>query len=253
MILNVEKVSKDFGGMRAVDGVSFALEQGEISSIIGPNGAGKTTLFNVLTGQLEKTSGKVIFKGEDISKLPPYQIVKRRIGRSFQLLNIFQRMTVYENIQTAMLAGRGLILNMVKPAKHQLRDEAEELLGRIGLSRKATEIAGDLSHGEQRRLELGIALANRPELVFLDEPCAGLTSEETRSMVQLIRELAGQQELTVLIVEHKMEMVFSISKKIRVLYEGRLIFEGHPEEVRRSEIVQRVYLGEERDGNPGSQ
>jgi len=251
MILTVEKVTKDFGGMRAVDNVSFTLEQGEISSIIGPNGAGKTTLFNVLTGHLEKTSGRVVFKGEDISRLPSHKIVKRRIGRSFQLLNLFQRMTVFENVQTAMLAGRGLALNVIRPARHMLRDETEELLGRIGLSRKAGEIAGDLAHGEQRRLELGIALANTPELVFLDEPCAGLTAEETRSMVDLIRELASQQKLTVLIVEHKMEMVFSISEKIRVLYEGRLIFEGPPEEVRKSEIVQRVYLGEETDEHPG--
>jgi len=247
MILNVEKVSKDFGGIRALNNVSFTLEKGELSSIIGPNGAGKTTLFNVLTGHLEKSSGRVIFKDEDISELQPYEIVRKGIGRSFQLLNLFQRMTVFENIQTAILAGRGLINNLLMPAKKMVRDETEQLLERIGLTEKANENASDLSHGDQRRLELGIALANKPELVFLDEPCAGLIIEETKIMMNLIQKLAKEEKLSVLVVEHKMDVVFSISEKIRVLYEGELIFEGIPEEVRKSEIVQRVYLGEQKN------
>lgn len=247
MILNVEKVSKDFEGIRALNNVSFSLETGELSSIIGPNGAGKTTLFNVLTGLLKKSSGRVIFKDEDISELQPYEIVRRGIGRSFQLLNLFQRMTVFENVQTAMLAGRGLINNLLTPAQKMVRGETEELLERIGLAEKANENASDLSHGDQRRLELGIALANKPELVFLDKPCAGLTVEETKIMMNLIQKLGKEEKLSVLVVEHKMDVVFSISEKIRVLYEGELIFEGIPEEVKKSEIVQRVYLGEQKN------
>jgi branched-chain amino acid transport system ATP-binding protein len=244
MMLQVENLSKHFGGVKAVDNVSFSLEEGELSSIIGPNGAGKSTLFNVLTGYLTKDAGRVIFRGKDISALPPHEICKKRIGRSFQVINLFKRMTVFENIQTAILAGRPGGLSFIRPAKSMVRKETEDILENVGLIGKESILASDLSHGGQRQLELGIALANKPELVFLDEPCAGLAVEETKNMVKLIQRLAKEQGLTVLLVEHKMDVVFSISQKIRVLYEGRLIFEGIPEEVRKSEEVLRIYLGE---------
>jgi branched-chain amino acid transport system ATP-binding protein len=246
MLLQIENLHKKFGGISAINGVSFGVEKGELSSIIGPNGAGKSTLFNLLTGFLPKDSGKVIFKGEEISNLPPYEICKRKIGRSFQLVSLFQRLPVFDNIRIAILAGKGLMLDFFKPARKMVREETERLLESIGLASKALTSAADLAHGEQRRLELGIALANKPELLFLDEPCSGLTVEESNIMIELIRKLAAEQELTVLLVEHKMDMVFSISRKIRVLHEGRLIFEGGPQEVKSSEIVQKVYLGEER-------
>jgi len=246
MLLQIENLHKKFGGISAINGVSFGVEKGELSSIIGPNGAGKSTLFNLLTGYLPKDSGKVIFKGEEISNLPPYEICKRKIGRSFQLVSLFQRLPVFDNIRIAILAGKGLMLDFFKPARKMVREETERLLESIGLASKALTSAADLAHGEQRRLELGIALANKPELLFLDEPCSGLTVEESNIMIELIRKLAAEQELTVLLVEHKMDMVFSISRKIRVLHEGRLIFEGGPQEVKSSEIVQKVYLGEER-------
>jgi branched-chain amino acid transport system ATP-binding protein len=245
MILQIQNVSKSFGGIRAVDDVSFTVEERELSSIIGPNGAGKSTLFNLLTGYHTKDEGKVIFRDEDISELPPYEICKRKIGRSFQIVSLFQRLSVFDNVQTAILAGRGQTLTFFRPAKSLMRDITEDILESIGLAEKATELASDLSHGEQRRLELGIALANRPELVFLDEPCAGLTAAETKTMMNLIRGLAEERALTVLLVEHKMDVVFSISEKFRVLYQGRIIFEGVPEEVKRSEEVLRVYLGEQ--------
>jgi branched-chain amino acid transport system ATP-binding protein len=244
MMLQVENLSKHFGGVKAVDNVSFSLAEGELSSIIGPNGAGKSTLFNVLTGHLPKDAGRVIFRGEDISSLPPHQICKKRIGRSFQVINLFKRMTVFENIQTAVLAGRPGGLSFIRPAKSMLRKETEEILENVGLTGKESILASDLSHGGQRQLELGIALANKPELIFLDEPCAGLAVEETKGMVKLVQRLAKEQGLTVLLVEHKMDVVFSISQKIRVFYEGRIIFEGIPEEVRKSEEVLRIYLGE---------
>jgi branched-chain amino acid transport system ATP-binding protein len=176
--------------------------------------------------------------------LPPHQICKKRIGRSFQVINLFKRMTVFENIQTAVLAGRPGGLSFIRPAKSMLRKETEEILENVGLTGKESILASDLSHGGQRQLELGIALANKPELIFLDEPCAGLAVEETKGMVKLVQRLAKEQGLTVLLVEHKMDVVFSISQKIRVFYEGRIIFEGIPEEVRKSEEVLRIYLGE---------
>jgi branched-chain amino acid transport system ATP-binding protein len=245
MILQIQNLSKSFGGIRAVDDVSFAVEEREVSSIIGPNGAGKSTLFNLLTGYHTKDEGRVIFREEDISELPPYEICKKKIGRSFQIVSLFQRLSVFDNVQTAILAGRGQTLSFFRPAKSLMRDITEDILESVGLTEKATELASDLSHGEQRRLEFGIALANRPELVFLDEPCAGLTAAETKTMINLIRRLAEEQELTVLLVEHKMDVVFSISEKIRVLDQGRIIFEGVPEEVKKSEEVLRVYLGEQ--------
>lgn len=248
MILEVENVTKNFGGIRAVNDVSFGVDAGKLISIIGPNGAGKSTLFNLLTGYLKKDKGKVIFKGEDISELPPHKVCQKRIGRSFQLINLFQRMTVFENIQTGILAGQGMSLNFLNPAKAMMREETEAIIKDVGLSGKRTALASDLSHGEQRRLELGIALTNNPEIVFLDEPCSGLTTEETKIMVNLVQGLAQERGLTVLLVEHKMEVVFSISEEIKVLYQGRIIFEGIPEEVRKSEEVLRVYLGEEEHG-----
>lgn len=247
MILQVENVSKYFGGVKAVDKVSFALEEGDLSSIIGPNGAGKSTLFNALTGYLKKDAGRVIFRGEDISELPPHEICRKRIGRSFQLTSLFKRMAVFESIQTAILAGRERSLGFIRPAKNMVRKETEDIIESVGLRGKESMLASGLSHGEQRQLELGIALANKPKLVFLDEPCAGLAVEETKGMVKLIQRLAKERGLTVLLVEHKMDVVFSISKKVRVLHEGRIIFEGLPEEVKQSEEVLRVYLGERDD------
>lgn len=244
MILQVENVSKYFGGIRALDNVSFTVDDGELSSIIGPNGAGKSTLFNVLTGYLKEDSGKVIFRDEDITKLPPYTICKKGIGRSFQLLNLFPRLTVYKSVQTAILTGRGPCLNLIQPAKHMVRDETEEILESVGLVDKANELTSELPYGEQKQLEVGIALASQPQLLLLDEPTAGLTAEDTRSMVNLIQRLTKERGLTALVIEHKMDVVFSISEKIRVLHEGRLIFEGVPEDARRSDEVQRVYLGE---------
>ena len=245
MILQIENVSKSFGGIKAVDNVSFVVEERELSSIIGPNGAGKSTLFNLLTGYIKKDAGRIIFKGEDISELPPHKICRKRIGRSFQIVSLFPRLSVFENVQTAILTGRGRGLKFIRPAKSMMRDNTEEILGSIGLAEKASVLASDLSHGEQRRLELGITLANRPKLVFLDEPCAGLTAEETKIMIHLIQKLAEEWALTVLLVEHKMDVVFSISERIRVLYQGRIIFEGVPDKVRRSEEVLKVYLGEQ--------
>jgi len=245
MILRVKSLTKSFGGIRAVSNVSLEVKERELSSIIGPNGAGKTTLFNLLTGYHRKDYGIIEFMGEDVSTLPPHKIVKKGIGRSFQLVSLFNRMTVFENVQTAVLGGRNMSLNLFRPAIGMVREETYEIIESLNLEERADIVTTDLSYGEQRKVELGIALASKPHLLFLDEPCAGLSAEETDMMIELIQKIYSKGSLSVVLVEHKMDVIFAISQKIRVLYQGEIIFEGSPQDVKKSDEVLRVYLGEE--------
>ena len=244
MILGVEKVRTSFDGFVAINGVSFSLRKGQICSIIGPNGAGKTTLFNLITGHLPIDEGKLIFKDQDITNRRPYQICRLGIGRSFQRTNIFPRLTVYQNIQAAVLVHRGRSFTFFRPVDSFFQKETEEILGRVGLKEYAETVSGSLSYGFQKQLELGIALASEPELLLLDEPTAGMSAQETHQTMELIGKITREKGLTLLFTEHDMEVVFSISQRIMVLHQGRLIAGGTPEEVRRSPEVQKVYLGE---------
>ncbi len=246
MILGVEKVKKSFDGFVAINGVSFSLQKGEICSIIGPNGAGKTTLFNLITGHLRIDEGKLIFKDQDITNRRPYQICRLGVGRSFQRTNIFPRLTVYQNIQAAVLVHRGRSFTFFQPVDSFFQKETEEILGRVGLKEYAQTVSGSLSYGFQKQLELGIALASEPELLLLDEPTAGMSTQETHQTMELIGKITQEKGLTLLFTEHDMEVVFSISRRIMVLHQGRLIAEGPPEEVRRNLEVQKIYLGEGR-------
>ena len=246
MILGVEKVRKSFDGFVAINGVSFSLQKGEICSIIGPNGAGKTTLFNLITGHLRIDEGKLVFKDQDITNRRPYQICRLGIGRSFQRTNIFPRLTVYQNIQAAVLVHRGRSFTFFQPVDSFFQKETEEILGRVGLKEYGETVSGSLSYGFQKQLELGIALASEPELLLLDEPTAGMSTQETHQTMELIGKITREKGLTLLFTEHDMEVVFSISQRIMVLHQGRLIAEGTPEEVRRNPDVQKVYLGEGR-------
>ncbi len=246
MILRVEKVRKSFDGFMAINGVSFSLQKGEICSIIGPNGAGKTTLFNLITGHLRIDEGKLIFKDQDITNRRPYQICRLGVGRSFQRTNIFPRLTVYQNIQAAVLVHRGRSFTFFRPVDMFFQKETEEILGRVGLKEYAGTVSGSLSYGFQKQLELGIALASEPELLLLDEPTAGMSAQETHQTMELIGKITREKGLTLLFTEHDMEVVFSISQRIMVLHQGRLIAEGTPEEVRKNPEVQKVYLGEGR-------
>ena len=246
MILGVEKARKSFDGFVAINGVSFSLQKGEICSIIGPNGAGKTTLFNLITGHLRIDEGKLIFKDQDITNRRPYQICRLGVGRSFQRTNIFPRLTVYQNIQAAVLVHRGRSFTFFQPVDSFFRKETEEILGRVGLKEYGETVSGSLSYGFQKQLELGIALASEPELLLLDEPTAGMSTQETHQTMELIGKITREKGLTLLFTEHDMEVVFSISQRIMVLHQGRLIAEGTPEEVRRNPDVQKVYLGEGR-------
>ena len=245
-MLDVRNVRKAFDGFQAVGGVSLAVAAGEIAAIIGPNGAGKTTLFNLITGHLRPDAGSVLLNGRDVTGLPPHDICRLGMGRSFQRTNIFPRLTVFENIQAALLSHRGRGLNFFSRVERLYRAETEALLEAIGLLGKADEVSGFLSHGNQKQLELGIALASEPRLLLLDEPTAGMSATETRDTIRLIERTARQRALTLLFTEHDMEVVFSIAQRITVLHQGRVIAAGAPAEVRNDPEVRRVYLGERR-------
>jgi branched-chain amino acid transport system ATP-binding protein len=224
--------------------VSFTVAAGSISAIIGPNGAGKTTLFNLITGHLRPDTGRVVFKGRDVTGIAPHDLCRLGMGRSFQRTNIFPRLTVFENVQAAYVSHRGRGWNLFERVERRYREETEAILGAVGLLDKAGEVSGFLSHGGQKQLELGIALALEPTLLLLDEPTAGMSPQETRASVALVARIARQRKLTVLFTEHDMDVVFSVAQSIRVLHQGRIIAEGRPEEIRGHVEVKRVYLGE---------
>jgi branched-chain amino acid transport system ATP-binding protein len=244
-MLRVEEIGKSFGGLMAVNGVSFQIEKGELSSIIGPNGAGKTTLFNLLTGHLSPDKGRILFKEKEITGLSPHGICKLGIGRSFQRTNIFPRLSAFDNVQVAVMSWRRKSSNIFLRVQNMLREETDEILESVGLGDKKEMTAGLLAHGDQRRLEIGIALGSHPELLLLDEPTAGMSPEESGRTVELIQGLARERGLTLLFIEHDMSVVFGISEKIRVMHMGNIIAEGMPEEVRANQDVQRIYLAEE--------
>ena len=245
--LQVENVSKAFGHFVAVNDVSLAIPEGEITALIGPNGAGKTTLYNMVSGRLKPTKGSVWFRGSDITGLPPDRISRLGISRSFQITNIFNELTVLENIQVALVArhNKGLNLWQVSARDKRLEDQGLELLARLGLESVARARAGTLSHGDKRRVELAIVLSTEPQLVLLDEPTAGMTPEETHAVVHLIRSLADSGPYTFFLTEHDMDVVFMLAQKICVMHRGELLAEGTPEEIRNDPNVRTAYLGEE--------
>ncbi len=219
------------------------MPQGGISAIIGPNGAGKTTLFNLITGHIAPDRGRVRFKERDITGIAPHDLCRLGVGRSFQRTNIFPRLTVYDNVQAAFVSHRGRGWNLFTPVERLYRAETEALLEAVGLADKAGEVSGFLSHGNQKQLELGLALALEPELLLLDEPTAGMSAAETRDSIRLIERIARDRGLTLLFTEHDMEVVFSIAQRITVLHQGQVIADGTPAEVRNDAEVRRVYLG----------
>jgi branched-chain amino acid transport system ATP-binding protein len=244
-MLQVEAVVKSFDDFLAVNEANLSVQKGEIVAVIGPNGAGKTTLFNLITGQLRRDRGRIIFKGEDISELPPYERCRRGIGRSFQIVNIFPRLTVFENVRVAVLSHQRKSSTLFRPAGNLAVGETRSLLESVGLSAKGKNVVGSLSHGDQKILEIAMALGNEPELLILDEPTAGMSPEETFATIELIKRLARARGLTILFCEHDMDIVFSISRSIMVMHQGRTLIQGKPEEVRNNSEVQAAYLGGE--------
>ena len=242
-MLRVEGIHKSFEDFKAVSGANLTLEGGQLVAVIGPNGAGKTTLFNLITGQLKPDRGRIIFNDEDISKLPAYEICRRGIARSFQIANIFPRLTVFRNVQVSVLSQQRKSVRLFRPAETLAVAETNTILENVGLSDKADATAGSLAHGDQRTLEIAIALGNKPELVVLDEPTAGMSAEETAATMELIRRLADSEGLTILFCEHDMEVVFNVAQSIMVMHQGITIIQGGPDEVRNSSQVQECYLG----------
>ena len=240
-ILKTESLSVHFGGLAALSQVNFAAVGGEIRAIIGPNGAGKSTFFNCLTGVLRPTSGRILFNGEDITGFSPNRISQKGIARSYQITNILPNATTLENVRIAAQSRRhGWSMLAHHRAFRDLIEKAEAVLHSVGLRSKADELAANLSHGEQRNLEIGIALATEPQLLCLDEPTAGMSAAETHETMALVRRIA--KDLAILIVEHDMQVVMELAHRITVLHYGRVLAEGTPAEIQQNPRVQEVYL-----------
>jgi branched-chain amino acid transport system ATP-binding protein len=242
-MLRVEGVRKSFDRFTALNHANLRVKRGRITAVIGPNGAGKSTLFKLITGHLKPDSGRILFKGEPITGLPPYRICRRGISLAFQIVNIFSRMSVFENVQAAVLSRQGEAGNLFRSARRMAVPETMEVLESVGLQDKARRVSGTLSYGDQKVLEIAIALSTRPEFLILDEPTAGMSPEETELCIDLIRRLSADFGLTVLFCEHNVELVFAISDEIMVLRAGQTIIQDRPEVVRRNEAVQEAYLG----------
>ena len=245
IILWTESLTKDFDGLRAVDNVSIKIERGICKGLIGPNGAGKTTLFNLLTGFLKPTSGRIFFEGKDITNLPPYERARLGIGRSFQITNIFQRLPVIENVRLAVqaLGSRSLNPLVHKEDVKEYWEKAIELLWEVGLADKMYVPAGLLTISDQRKLEVAMALAGRPKLLLLDEPTAGVSMEDVPDVLNVIRKVKEKGETTILLVEHKIDVIMDLCDKVMVMHKGSIIAEGTPEEISANEQVQEIYLG----------
>jgi branched-chain amino acid transport system ATP-binding protein len=243
IILRTEQVSKKFGGFTALKSISAEFTRGAITSIIGPNGAGKSTYFNLLSGAFPPSSGKVVFEGQDVSSVRQHRFAHMGIAKSFQITNVFPLLSTRENVRVGLQAFVSRY-DIWRPRARLtgLAEKADELLSLVGLWDRRERLAKELAHGEQRALEIGMALAANPRLLLLDEPTAGMSPEETRVMMDLIVKLA--KERTIILVEHKMKLVMGISDRILVLHHGELLAEGTPTEVRQNEQVKRVYLGQ---------
>lgn len=242
-MLEVKSISKSFDGFKAVKEANLDVAKGEIVAVIGPNGAGKTTLFNLITGIIRPDSGKVLFKGEDITGLPPYKICRKRISRSFQVVNVFQRLTVFENVQVSVLSREKKTWNLFTPSTKLALNETHEILKSVGLTNRKDRTTALLSHGDRKVLEIAMALGGNPEFLILDEPTAGMAPEETARCIELIRHLSDKLGLTILFCEHDMEIVFGIADRIMVMVRGSTIIQGSCDEVRCNQAVQDAYLG----------
>ncbi|HEY0331386.1 MAG TPA: ABC transporter ATP-binding protein [Rhodopseudomonas sp.] len=242
VVLEVRGLGVRFGGIRAVDGVSFDAEQNAITTIIGPNGAGKSTLFNLISGMIRPSSGKVMLRGVNLTGRPPYQMQRAGMGRSFQITNLFFELTVFENLRLAAqrLETTGRFLLPVSRSGRALA-RVHELVERFALAPKAGELAGALSHGEQRRLEIAVALATEPSILLLDEPTQGMSHADTADTAALIRDLA--RDVTILLIEHDIGVVMDISNHIVVMHQGRKLAEGAPAVVRADPAVMAAYFG----------
>jgi|APFre7841882654_1041346.scaffolds.fasta_scaffold02089_9 branched-chain amino acid transport system ATP-binding protein len=242
-ILTTQGLTKDFGGLRAVDSVTLDIGQGKLTSVIGPNGAGKTTLYNLVTGLIKPDSGRIIFNGEDITNLPIHKIVKKGISRSFQILNLFNELTLFENVWLGVQSqqGHGPELFSNPDKFNSVKEETYRIIREIGLSGKEEVPVKLLSYGDRRILEITISLTAKPSLLLLDEPTSGLVSEDRKRISEFMKKLSSQ--LTLIVVEHDMDVVLSISDHIVVMHQGKILAQGTPDEIRGNDKVQEAYLG----------
>lgn len=242
-ILTTQGLTKDFGGLRAVDSVTLDIGQGKLTSVIGPNGAGKTTLYNLVTGLIKPNSGRIIFNGEDITNLPIHKIVKKGISRSFQILNLFNELTLFENVWLGVQSqqGHGPELFSNPDKFNSVKEETYRIIREIGLSGKEEVPVKLLSYGDRRILEITISLTGKPSLLLLDEPTSGLVSEDRKRISEFMKKLSSQ--LTLIVVEHDMDVVLSISDHIVVMHQGKILAQGTPDEIRGNDKVQEAYLG----------
>jgi branched-chain amino acid transport system ATP-binding protein len=245
LLLETKGLTIQFGGHVAVSDVNFQVEPGTFTSIIGPNGAGKTTFFNLLSGQLKPTSGSVHFERRDITKAAVHERSRLGIGRSFQITNVFPSLTVLENVRLAVQALGGVSFRLFAHYKkfRQFEERAHELLKMVHLDAKAGQLAKNLSHGDKRKLEIGILLALEPKVLLLDEPTAGMSLEEVPAILEVIRAVKESGRHTILLIEHKIDMVLDLSDRLAVLFNGRLLATGTPEEIMNNDLVQSAYLG----------
>ncbi|SFL49547.1 ABC transporter ATP-binding protein [Geodermatophilus ruber] len=240
-ILTAAGLDRSFGGIHAVNDVSLEIPQGALHAIIGPNGSGKTTLFNLITGHTRPSAGRVRFAGEDITGMPYSKVARKGLAKSYQITTVFPLLTVFENVRiAAQAAAHSYVFWRPADGIRAVVAHTEEVLERIGLAGERDVIASNLSHGDQRRLDLGIALATSPRLLLLDEPTAGMSPSETAATVELVKEL--NRDVTILMIEHKMDVILSIADRITVLHQGEKLFEGAPEDVKSHPRVQEVYL-----------
>ncbi|MFZ1910163.1 MAG: ABC transporter ATP-binding protein [Burkholderiales bacterium] len=244
-LLQVDNISRNFGSLVAVSGVSMVVEPGELRAVIGPNGAGKTTFFNLISGMLPPTSGRIVFDGEDITKLLPARRVWRGMARTFQITEIFPELTVRENLRIPVegAAGHRLRPWMSREVAQEMAARVSELMDMGGLTEKADRLVGELPHGDQRATEIMMSLALKPRLLLLDEPTAGMGDQETYDITKLIRRLHKDQRLTIVLIEHDMRVIFHLADRIMVLAEGSVLAEGTPDEIAANERVQAAYLG----------
>lgn len=245
--LKIENLSKKFGRWLAVNGVHLEVHRGEIVAVIGPNGAGKTTLFNLISGRLKPDSGKVFFEGEDITGLPAHTIARKAIARSFQIANVYPNLSVYRNIRVPIMSMSSKSRVFFRPIAGFERENAEalEVVRKLGLEEQKDLAADLLSYGDRKKVEFGMAIAMKPSLLLLDEPTAGMNQVETTKTISLMREMAREFGLTLVLTEHDMNVVFSLAQRIVVMHQGAILCEGTPDEIRQDAMVKRIYLGEE--------
>ncbi|MYL35053.1 ATP-binding cassette domain-containing protein [Pontibacillus yanchengensis] len=244
-VIKTQDLTIAFGGHVAVDGITVDIPEKQFTSVIGPNGAGKTTFFNLLSGQLSPKKGSITFNGEDITKLSPTKRTRKGIGRSFQITNVFPNLTVLENVRLAVQSKNKVRFQMLRhfSAYKQFENRAMELLDQVLLADKAHSLANHLAHGEKRKLEIAMLLALETQVLLLDEPTAGMSLEEVPAILDVIRRIKEQGDTTIVLIEHKMDMILDLSDQVLVLFHGQLLAHGSPEEIMNNETVQSAYLG----------